>query len=114
MECLIVGYTKGKGDRQDSFGALHLAQSTPGALKYLGKVGSGFDDKSIRTVFVQLKDIITSVRPIKEKPIDNARSVWVEPRLVCEVEFASTTPNGMLREPVFIRMRPDLTLMIDS
>src|SRR6185436_6273465 len=51
VECVIIGYTKGKGDRDASFGALHLAQATaatkPGAedggLKYVGKVGSGFD-----------------------------------------------------------------------
>ncbi|MGH7969353.1 MAG: hypothetical protein ACREIC_11565 [Limisphaerales bacterium] len=49
-----------------------------------------------------------TMRPVKEKPLDNARSVWVELKLVCEVAYASTTQNGMLREPVFIRMRPDL------
>ena len=45
-ECLIAGYTRGKGDRARTFGALHLTHPTEGdALKYLGKVGGGFDDK---------------------------------------------------------------------
>ena len=41
---------------------------------------------------------------------DDARSVWVESMLICEVQFASLTGDGMLREPVFVRLRPDLTL----
>lgn len=107
-ECVIIGYTLGKGDRQAGFGALHLAQPGPNGLVYVGKVGSGFDEKSIQEVLGQLEKSPTNARPVKEKPLDNSRSVWVEPKLMCEVEYASRTPNGMLREPVFIRMRPDL------
>jgi bifunctional non-homologous end joining protein LigD len=49
-------------------------------------------------------------RPIPEKPIDDARSIWLKPNLLCEVQFASRTKDGALREPVFLRLRPDLTL----
>ena len=107
-EAVIVGYTRGKGDRQASFGALHLAQSGAGGLKYIGKVGGGFDDHSLKAVFAQLAKLTKIQRPVKEKPLDDARSVWVEPRLMCEVSFASWTPDGLLREPVFLRLRPDL------
>jgi DNA ligase D-like protein (predicted ligase)/DNA ligase D-like protein (predicted polymerase)/DNA ligase D-like protein (predicted 3'-phosphoesterase) len=110
LECAIVGYTRGQGDRQTSFGALHLAQATGNELKYLGKVGSGFDEDSLKAVSAELGKLKTIKRPIKEKPLDEARSVWVEPRLLCEVEFATLTPDGMLREPVFLRLRPDLSL----
>ena len=48
-------------------------------------------------------------KPIKEKTLDDARSIWIEPKLVCEVQCASRTKDGMLREPVFVRLRPDLT-----
>jgi len=47
-------------------------------------------------------------RPIKQKPVDDAQSIWVDPSLFCEVQYASYTNNGTLREPVFLRMRPDL------
>ena len=109
MECTIIGYTHGKGDRQALFGALHLAPANGGEFKYLGKVGTGFDEEVFKEVFQALEKLKTIDRPVKEKPLDNARSVWVEPKLMCEVEFASITPDGLLREPVFIRMRPDLT-----
>src|SRR6185503_7609945 len=109
-ECVIVGYTRGKGDRESAFGALHLAQAVADEWKYVGKVGSGFDDDSLKAVAGEVKKLKTIKRPIKEKPPDDARSVWVEPRLMCELEFASLTPDGMLREPVFLKLRPDLAV----
>jgi DNA ligase D-like protein (predicted ligase)/DNA ligase D-like protein (predicted 3'-phosphoesterase) len=109
VECAIIGYTQGKGERETSFGALHLARANADELKYVGKVGGGFDDHSLKVVADELKKLRTIKRPVKGKPLDDARSVWVEPRLVCEVEFASLTKDGVLREPVFVRLRPDLT-----
>jgi ATP-dependent DNA ligase len=109
-DCIIVGYTKGEGERRTKFGALHLAQFVDEALKYRGKVGTGFDDKTMAAIFEQLAKLTIKSRPVKEKPLDAAQSVWVEPKIACEVEYASMTPDGMLREPVFIRLRPDLAL----
>jgi bifunctional non-homologous end joining protein LigD len=108
MDCVIVGYTKGKGDRARALGALHLAQRRGDEWAYLGKVGTGFDDRTLESVAAEVKKLATIKRPVKEKPVDNAISVWVEPKLYCEVQYASITPNGTLREPVFVRLRPDL------
>ena len=108
VECAIIGYTRGKGDRETSFGALHLAQANGGELKYIGKVGGGFDEDSLKAVSAELEELTTIKRPIKEKPPNDAQSVWVEPKLMCEVEFGSLTKDGLLREPVFVRLRPDL------
>jgi bifunctional non-homologous end joining protein LigD len=117
-ECIIIGYTRGKGDRSASFGALHIAQAPDpaklkageGGLKYVGKVGSGFDDRSLREVAAELEKLERIKRPIPEKPVDDARSIWLKPTLLCEVQFASRTNEGALREPVFLRMRPDLSV----
>jgi DNA ligase D-like protein (predicted ligase)/DNA ligase D-like protein (predicted polymerase)/DNA ligase D-like protein (predicted 3'-phosphoesterase) len=109
VECVIIGYTQGKGDRGTSFGALHVAQASGGELKYLGKLGTGFDEQSLAAVSAELEKLTKTSRPIKQRPVDDARSVWVEPKLVCEAQFASLTKDGMLREPVFVRLRPDLT-----
>lgn len=108
-ECIVIGYTRGKGDRSGSFGALHLAQRADGELKYVGKVGSGFDDRSLAQIWNELKKLETIQRPIREKPIDDSRSVWLDSQLLCEVQFASWTEDGALREPVFLRLRPDLS-----
>ena len=108
VDCLIIGYTRGKGDRDGSFGALHLAQANGPELTYVGKVGSGFDERSMRAVFEELRNLTIIKRPVKQKPLDDSRSTWVEPKLLCEVQFASWTKDGLLREPVFVRLRPDL------
>jgi len=109
LECRIIGYTEGKGDRAQVFGALHVAvDEEGGGLKYLGKVGGGFDDRALTKVFAQVQELDQTKRPIKQKPVDDAQSIWVDPSLFCEVQYASYTNNGTLREPVFLRMRPDL------
>ena len=109
-ECLIIGFTEGKGDREPTFGALHLAQDSNGQLTYVGKAGSGFDESSLTAVRRELDGLTRVKKPVKETTSENARSHWVEPKLVCEVRYASLTPDGLLREPVFLRLRPDLTV----
>jgi DNA ligase D-like protein (predicted ligase)/DNA ligase D-like protein (predicted polymerase)/DNA ligase D-like protein (predicted 3'-phosphoesterase) len=110
LECVIIGYTRGQGDRETTFGALHLAQVGDNELKYVGKVGSGFNADSLKAVSAELEKLAVIKRPIKEKPLEEARSVWVEPKLICEVQFATLTRDGVLREPVFLRLRPDLNI----
>jgi bifunctional non-homologous end joining protein LigD len=105
---VIIGYTKGRGDSEASFGALHLALNQGNSLRYVGKVGTGFDVKSRKEIFSYLKNIRHAKRPVREKPPDDSLTVWLEPKAVCEVQFASLTDNRMLREPVFLRLRPDL------
>jgi DNA ligase D-like protein (predicted ligase)/DNA ligase D-like protein (predicted polymerase)/DNA ligase D-like protein (predicted 3'-phosphoesterase) len=107
-DCVIIGYTRGRGDRESTFGALHLAQRRADELVYVGKVGTGFDDKTLESVFAELKKLRVGKRAVKEKPLDDKDSVWLEPKLMCEVQYASLTPNGTLREPVFVTLRPDL------
>lgn len=109
-ECIIIGYTRGQGERAGSFGALHLAQRGEGGLKYVGKVGTGFDDRALAAVMEELKKLEVIKRPVREKPLDDSRSIWLKPTLLCEVQFASWTTDGALREPVFLRLRPDLAL----
>lgn len=107
-ECVIIGYTKGKGDRETLFGALHIAQRNGSELEYVGKVGTGFDAKLMKEIFLQLKTLKTIKRPVKEKPLDDAQTTWIQPTVICEVQYASVTKDRMLREPVFLRLREDL------
>lgn len=109
-ECYIIGYTKGKGDRASLFGALHLGEYNGGGLEYRGKVGTGFNVQKQKAIFSELKKLKKIKRPVKEKPVDDAKTVWVEPRLPCEVQYSSMTENGTLREPVFVRLREDLMI----
>jgi bifunctional non-homologous end joining protein LigD len=108
IECVIIGYTRGTGDREKSFGALHLAEARGDELKYVGKVGSGFDERSLKAVSAELKQLTTIERPVKERVLEESQSTWVELKLICEVQYVSLTKDGLLREPVFVRLRPDL------
>ncbi|MFZ5970506.1 MAG: non-homologous end-joining DNA ligase [Bacteroidota bacterium] len=109
-ECVIIGYNEGKGNRSHAFGGLHIAEREGSQLVYRGKVGTGFDDATVKSLFQQIRKLKTTPKPIPQKVLDEKVSVWVEPRLAVEVSFASFTPDNIFREPVFVRMRPDLDI----
>src|SRR5215831_1225523 len=109
QDCIIMGYTRGKGDRESAFGALQLACFKRGKLAYVGKVGTGFDSRRMAETMETLRELKTAERPVETKPLDDAQTAWLEPTLVCEVRYSSITQDEQLREPVFIRMRPDKT-----
>lgn len=107
-ECVIIGYNQGKGNRSEAFGGLHIAEIEKGKLVYRGKVGSGFTDAAIKDVFKLIKKLKETEKPVKDKVLDEKSSTWVEPKLFAEITFASFTPDKNFREPVFVRLRPDL------
>jgi bifunctional non-homologous end joining protein LigD len=108
IECVIIGYTKGEGDRKEMFGALQLAVKKDAGLQYVGKAGTGFDSKQMKKVFEEISMLKRIERPVREKPLDDSQTVWIEPKVICEVQYSSITKDGILREPVFLRLRPDL------
>lgn len=107
-ECVIIGYNEGKGNRSHAFGGLHIAERDGDDLIYRGKVGSGFTDAGLKDVFKQIKKLREIKKPVTNKVLDEKSSKWIEPKLWVEVTFASFTPDKIFREPVFVRMRPDL------
>lgn len=107
-ECVILGYNPGKGDRSVTFGGLHIAERDGDAFIYRGKVGSGFDDATLKEVFKELKALKEIKKPIPDKVMDEKISIWIEPKLVAEISFSMITRDQQFREPVFIRLRPDL------
>ncbi len=107
-ESHIIGYTKGKGNRGEHFGALHLGDFIDGEIVYRGKVGTGFDTKNMKEVHEELKKLKETKKPINEKVLDEKQTIWIEPKLVCEIQYSSITRDGAYREGVFVRLRPDL------
>jgi bifunctional non-homologous end joining protein LigD len=103
---VVVGFSAPKGTRT-GFGALQVGLYIDGRLTYTGRAGSGFTDRQLSQVRRQLE---TSRRagPACVGPIPQDKSItWVEPRVVCEVEFTEWTDEGLLRQPVFVRFRDD-------
>jgi ATP-dependent DNA ligase len=105
---VVIGYNQGQGNRAAVFGGLHIAERDGENLVYRGKVGTGFDDSTLKEIFDQIKQLKEIKKPISQKVLDEKVSKWIEPRLIAEVTFASFTPDKIFREPVFVRMRPDL------
>jgi bifunctional non-homologous end joining protein LigD len=116
---VIAGYTEPRGTRPH-FGALQLADLVGGALTYAGRVGTGFDDALLAELAALLAPIARTeppcagpalepgISPLPSSEIpDTKTTTWVEPRYVCEVRFREWTPDGVLRHPTFLRLRPD-------
>lgn len=111
QEFVVGGYTDPTGSRP-LFGALLLGyHDEQGRLRYCGKVGTGFNTKSIREIHKLLKAIEADRTPFANPPRGaQARGVhWVRPELVAEVEFTEWTDDGHLRHPSFQGLREDKT-----
>jgi DNA ligase D-like protein (predicted ligase)/DNA ligase D-like protein (predicted 3'-phosphoesterase) len=107
-DCVIFGYTKGEGARSASFGALILGLYDRGDPAYIGKVGSGFSDHEIMELLVSFESLITAKETLKGLEIAE-EITWLEPKVVCEVEYQSVTVDGKLRLARFKRIRLDKT-----
>jgi bifunctional non-homologous end joining protein LigD len=111
QEFVIAGYTKGTGRRASSFGSLVLGYYRGGELVYAGNVGTGFNTKEIDKLLALLRPLKRSNSPFPEVPtmpkVRKSDVIWVEPKLVCEVEFAEWTHDGRLRAPSYKGLRED-------
>ena len=128
---VVVGYTVAKGSRA-GFGAIHLAQYEPGApaaegtarraptrpdgesgesagmrLVYSGRAGSGFSDAQLTKFQKQLDAIQRKNPPCEGNPPKGKDQVWVDPEYVAVARFTERTHDGLLRHPVFVRLRDD-------
>lgn len=104
FEAHIIGYTKGKGDRIEIFGALHLANPEGDGWKYLGKVGTGFDQKMMKEIWKKIEPLEQISKPFSESVDEESKTTWVLPSYLCELEYASFASTGHLREPVFVKI----------
>jgi bifunctional non-homologous end joining protein LigD len=110
QDCIVVGYTKGEGNRQDYFGSLILAAYDDlGKLRFIGHSGSGFG-------FDQLKETLTVMQrlrtennfcPLDSIPYTNSKPTWLRPELTAEVKFSGWTQDLIMRAPIFLRFRYD-------
>ncbi len=111
QELVVAGWTEGAGRRAADFGALVLGINESGALRWVGNVGTGFDDAEIRRLGKQLKQLERATSPFRETPrmprVPTRAVHWVEPVLVAEIEFAEWTHDGRLRAPVYVGLRDD-------
>jgi DNA ligase D-like protein (predicted ligase) len=103
---VIGGYTEPQGQRKE-FGALLLGYYEGGALRYAGKVGTGYAESLLSTLAEQLRRLERPRSPFADPEVPAARVHWVKPELVAEVDFAEWTKDGRLRHPSFAGLRRD-------
>jgi bifunctional non-homologous end joining protein LigD len=111
QEFVIAGYTRGQGRRASSLGALVLGVYRDGELEYAGNCGTGFDEREIERLLSLLRPLERKRPSFREAPkmakVKSSDVVWVEPKLVCEVEFTEWTHDGRLRAPSYKGLRDD-------
>jgi bifunctional non-homologous end joining protein LigD len=105
---VVVGVSPGQGSRK-SLGSLMLAGHRDGELSYVGNAGSGLTARAVNALLPALERRRLRRPACVGVPEPLARGSWfVAPELVAEVRFTETTSTGMLRHPVFVRMRDDV------
>jgi bifunctional non-homologous end joining protein LigD len=106
QELVIGGFTAPRGSRTD-YGALLVGYNENGALRYAGKVGTGFDQATLRELGASLRELEQDGSPFTPfKPVPPGTH-WVRPELVAQVAFSEWTRDGRLRHPRFLGLRDD-------
>jgi bifunctional non-homologous end joining protein LigD len=101
---VIGGFTHGE---RDYFSSLVLGLYENGQLAHAGQVGTGFNDKSLQEIYAKIEPLITKKSPFTGTVKALRDVTWIKPELVAEIKFLEVTPDGLLRAPVFLRLRPD-------
>jgi bifunctional non-homologous end joining protein LigD len=110
QELVVGGWLPGKGRRGGTLGALlvgyHEEADEGSPLRYAGRVGSGFTDEELDRLSAELEPLRASESPFEGRQPPK-EAVFVEPRLVAEIDFREWTAARTLRAPVYKGLRPD-------
>lgn len=105
QEFVVGGFTEPSGSRA-GLGALLLGYHEGDRLRYAGKVGTGFDHRTLLALRRSLDELRVPTAPFADR-VREAGARWVEPRLVAQIAFTEWTRDGMLRHPRFLGLRDD-------
>ena len=104
-ELVVGGYTPPSGSRPH-FGALLMGAYRGGDLRYVGKVGTGYTQKLLASLYRLFQPLVRATPAFSNPPREKG-AVWLAPKLVAQVSFHEWTADGKLRQPVFLGLRDD-------
>jgi len=102
---VIAGYTAPKGGRQH-LGALLVGLYDGPKLRFVGKVGTGFNQDTLDVLAGKLERLRTE-KPAFDPAPRMRDATWVRPKLVAQLVYAEWTADGKLRQPAFLGLRTD-------
>lgn len=104
-EFVIGGFTAPGGSR-NHFGALLLGEYSRGELQYAGKVGTGFDEKTLTSLYRKFQGLRRTTSPFSTE-VRERGAKFLSPRLVAQISYTERTSDGKLRHPVYLGLRDD-------
>jgi bifunctional non-homologous end joining protein LigD len=108
QELVICGWLPGEGRRTERIGALLMGVGEPGGeLRYAGRVGTGFTDRTLAALAERLAPLRRDSSPFAATPKLPRNAVFVEPSVVAEIEFKEWTSDGVMRAPSYKGLRDD-------
>jgi bifunctional non-homologous end joining protein LigD len=107
QELVIGGWIPGEGRRTERIGALLMGYYRDRQFVCAGRVGTGFTEATLDQLMARLRPLQRDTSPFTGGPKLPREAVFVEPRLVAEVEFREWTAEGVMRAPSFKGLRDD-------
>ena len=108
QEVVIGGWRPGEGRRAGTLGSLLIGVRDEEGLRYVGRVGTGFNEAMLRDLEQRVTRLERTTSPFLDVPRKDAKDArWCSPRLVGEVAFSGWTTEGRLRHPSWRGLRPD-------
>src|SRR5665213_1293718 len=104
-EFVIGGFTKPGGTRS-YFGALLIGAHSGGNLRYMGKVGTGFDEKTLQSLHRVFKSLTQAKSPFSTN-VREPGATFLSPKLIAQISYTEQTSDGKLRHPVYLGLRDD-------
>jgi bifunctional non-homologous end joining protein LigD len=101
LRAVVGGYLPGEGSRAATFGSLLVGLNDDQGLRWIGAVGSGFDQRTLGAIHDALRRLERPTSPFSGPVTLPGPKEWVEPSIVIAVEYKEMTRDGRLRAPVF-------------